>query len=49
VIDYSYPPANPADSTAAAKLSRPIRLLSFKLNPDLSVRLFGGSLLVLAR
>jgi hypothetical protein len=48
VQDYFYP-SNLAISKLA-KISKPIRELSFLMGPDLAVRLFGGySLLVLAR
>ena len=48
VLHYSY--SSPLAFGRLARLAQPIRLASFKLNPDLAVRLFGGySLLVLAR
>ncbi|HLK48988.1 MAG TPA: methyltransferase domain-containing protein [Bryobacteraceae bacterium] len=48
VVDFSYGPNHAG--TTAARLAKPLRALSFALNPDLSVRLFGGhSLVVLAR
>jgi SAM-dependent methyltransferase len=48
IIDYFYPP-NLA-ITPLARLAKPVRVSLFKLNPELTVRLFGGySLLVLAR
>jgi len=49
ILDYMYPPPPPA-RTSMQKLAKPLRSLSFALNPDLSVRFFGGhSLLILAR
>ena len=48
IIDFFYPP-NLAFGRLA-KLAKPIRWLTFTLDPDFAVRLFGGySLLVLAR
>jgi hypothetical protein len=48
IIDSFYP-SNLALS-GLARLAEPLRTLSFHINPDLAVRLFGGySLLVLAR
>jgi len=48
IVDHSYQPVPPVHGIA--KLALPIRRLSYKLNPDLAVRMFGGySLLVLAR
>lgn len=48
IVDYFYP-SNLAFSRLA-RLAKPVRWLTFNLNPDMCVRLFGGySLLVLAR
>jgi Methyltransferase domain len=48
IVDFCYPP-NLAFSSKA-RLGKPLRWLTFNMNPDLAVRLFGGySLLVLAR
>jgi SAM-dependent methyltransferase len=48
ILDYFYP-SNLAFSRLA-KMAKPFRVLSFNLNPDLAVRLFGGySLLILAK
>jgi len=48
IVEWSYEPAPP--SAKAGRLATPIRSLSFAVQPDLAVRLFGGySLMVLAR
>jgi len=48
VVHSFYPPMFPY--SRLAKLAKPIRQIAFKLNPDLTVRAFGGySLMVLAR
>jgi 2-polyprenyl-3-methyl-5-hydroxy-6-metoxy-1,4-benzoquinol methylase len=49
ILDYVYPPP-PLRPLVCRNWPRPLRLLSFVVNPDLSVRFFGGhSLLILAR
>jgi 2-polyprenyl-3-methyl-5-hydroxy-6-metoxy-1,4-benzoquinol methylase len=49
ILDHMYPPPPPS-RTSMQKLARPLRSISFAMNPDLSVRFFGGhSLLILAR
>ena len=48
IVDHFYPP-NLAFSRLA-RLAKPLRVMSFNLNPELAVRLFGGySLVILAR
>jgi len=49
ILDYAYPPP-PPPRTSVQRLAKPFRSLSFAMNPDLSVRLFGGQgILILAK
>lgn len=49
IVDYFYIPPDVTISWAA-KVARPVRRATFRLNPELAVRMFGGySLQVLAR
>ena len=48
VVDHTFTSA--VAFSGLARLAKPLRLLTYRLNPDLAVRLFGGySLLILAR
>jgi SAM-dependent methyltransferase len=48
ILDYAYPPP-PAIGNGLKKMVQPIRAFSAVLGSDTAARLFGGSLLVLAR
>jgi SAM-dependent methyltransferase len=49
ILDWCYPP-NLASASTLATLAKPVRVLSYAIAPDLTVRMFGGySLLVLTR
>jgi hypothetical protein len=48
ILDYAYPPP-PVIGSGLKRLAQPLRAFSAALGSDTAARLFGGSLLVLAR